>query len=179
MTNSPNHLPTDYLALDDATLVAQCEVDHYRSSGPGGQKRNKTSSAVRLRHAPTGLSVTATENRSQHVNLVYAVRRLREAIAIHVRRRENVEAYQPSTTFREVVAADGSLNVHERDPRYYVAYQELLDVLAACQMAVSKAAERVGLSTGQLAKLLHANPKVWTWVNQKRNAEGLKPLRGS
>ena len=42
----------DWTGLSDEQLLAQCEVDTYRASGPGGQKRNKTSSAVRLRHPP-------------------------------------------------------------------------------------------------------------------------------
>jgi protein subunit release factor B len=52
--------------LSDDELLRQCAVDTYRASGPGGQKRNKTSSAVRLRHLPSGLSVIAEESRSQH-----------------------------------------------------------------------------------------------------------------
>ena len=57
-----------WAALSDDQLLAQCQVDTYRASGPGGQKRNKTSSAVRLRHPPSGLLVIAEESRSQHEN---------------------------------------------------------------------------------------------------------------
>ena len=54
-----------YLELSDAELVHECDVDVYRASGPGGQKRNKVSSAVRLRHRETGVIVTSTESRAQ------------------------------------------------------------------------------------------------------------------
>ncbi len=68
--------------LSDAQLLAQCEVDTYRASGPGGQKRNKTSSAVRIRHPPSGLLVIAEESRSQHENRARALRRLRQALIL-------------------------------------------------------------------------------------------------
>ena len=71
--------------LSDAQLLAQCEVDTYRASGPGGQKRNKTSSAVRLRHPPSGLIVIAEESRSQHENRARALRRLRQALYLKLR----------------------------------------------------------------------------------------------
>src|SRR6478672_1087724 len=72
-------------ALPADRLLAQCEVDTYRASGPGGQKRNKTSSAVRLRHPPTGLIVIAEESRSQHENKAKALRRLRRALYLELR----------------------------------------------------------------------------------------------
>src|SRR5216684_4256123 len=74
-----------WTALTDAQLLAQCAVDTYRASGPGGQKRNKTSSAVRLRHLPSGLIVIAEESRSQHENRAKALKRLRQALYLKVR----------------------------------------------------------------------------------------------
>lgn len=55
-------------------------IDTFRSSGAGGQHRNKTDSAVRLTHLPSGTVVTATEERSQHANRETAWRRLRDAL---------------------------------------------------------------------------------------------------
>ncbi len=165
------------LALDDPSLVRQCSVDHYRSSGPGGQKRNKTSSAVRLRHEPTGLSVTAADDRSQNVNLVRAVRRMREAIALHVRGEMDVAGYHPSELLRSCIAADGRIVVGKRDERYFRAVQEVLDVLLAMRGRVSEAAERVGVSTAHFVKFIQSDAKVWERVNQMRSEAGVKPLR--
>src|SRR5437660_8554255 len=74
-----------WTSLTEAQLLAQCDIDTYRASGPGGQKRNKTSSAVRLRHSPSGLCVIAEESRSQHENKASALRRLRQAFFLQVR----------------------------------------------------------------------------------------------
>src|SRR5678815_1596487 len=56
------------LALDDESLLRACDVSTFVGGGPGGQHRNKTASAVRLVHLPTGVTVTATERRSQAQN---------------------------------------------------------------------------------------------------------------
>ena len=61
----------------DAELLSQCRVETFRAGGPGGQHQNKTESAVRLTHLPTGIVVTARESRSQHRNREAALARLR------------------------------------------------------------------------------------------------------
>src|SRR5437660_11758916 len=85
----------EWAGLGDAALLAQCAVDTYRASGPGGQKRNKTSSAVRLRHPPSGLLVIAEESRSQHENKARALRRLRQALFLKLRDGLPAEALTP------------------------------------------------------------------------------------
>lgn len=69
------------LPESDADLLRECEVETFRSSGPGGQHVNKTESAVRLRHVPSGIVVTSQQERSQHRNKALCLQRLRNKVA--------------------------------------------------------------------------------------------------
>src|ERR1700739_4691996 len=93
--------------LNDAQLLQQCEVDTYRASGPGGQKRNKTSSAVRLRHLPSGLIVIAEESRSQHENRARALRRMRQALFLQLREELAPGSAAEHPDYREARGPDG------------------------------------------------------------------------
>jgi len=68
------------LPESDTDLLRECEVDTFRSSGPGGQHVNKTESAVRLTHLPSGVVVTSQQERSQHRNKALCLEKLREKI---------------------------------------------------------------------------------------------------
>jgi protein subunit release factor B len=68
------------LPESDEVLLRECEIETFRASGPGGQHVNKTESAVRLRHQPTGLVVTCREERSQHQNKSVCLRKLRKKV---------------------------------------------------------------------------------------------------
>ncbi len=67
--------------LDDDALLAQCEVQAHRASGPGGQHRNKSETAIRLVHGPSGVTAEGKDERSRTQNLRIALERLREKLA--------------------------------------------------------------------------------------------------
>ena len=166
--------------LDDDQLLRQCDVDTYRASGPGGQKRNKTSSAVRLRHLPSGLIVIAEESRSQHENKAKALRRLRQALYLKLRKPGFDGATAPGSARPEIAAAKndaGRFDVGRKDPRFWPAAACVLDVLDAQQARVHDAAVALGVTTGNLLAFLQNDPKLWEQVNVLRHKHGQKPLR--
>ena len=167
----------ELISLDDRALLDQCSVDLYRASGPGGQKRNKTSSAVRLRHHPTGLSVTATERRSQHLNRAKALRRLRRAIALHARSTTRRPEHGPSDRLLEALVVNGAIPSPRRDENYLPIVAELLDLLELRDLQVSETARKLGISTGKLVRLMASDRSLWQRVNEMRVANRLKPLR--
>jgi hypothetical protein len=170
--------------LTDSQLLAQCAVDTYRASGPGGQKRNKTSSAVRIRHGPSGIIVIAEESRSQHENRAKALSRLRQAFFLKVRDPLTLAELQPESVathqdYRTARDGSGRLDLGRRDARFWPAAGVVLDVLSAQEARVSEAARSLGLSTANLLAFMQISPKVWEQANLLRAQFGHKPLRSS
>ena len=79
MSRAPDPFP---IPDSDEELLSQCRVDTFRAGGPGGQHQNTTDSGVRLVHLPTGLRVTARDERSQHRNRALALERLRARLEL-------------------------------------------------------------------------------------------------
>lgn len=171
------NLRDEYLVLEDRALLKQCDVDTYRASGPGGQKRNKTDSAVRLRHRPTRILVVAVESRSQHENRARALKRLRQAFALRLREPIDHARYEPGPVVAECLTSSSKLQVGRRDHRYNQVAAEVLDLLEAVGSGVAAAAAKLGVSTANLVSFFHDDPKLWAQVNEMRVKAGIARLR--
>jgi hypothetical protein len=161
------------LGFDDAALLSECEVHFHRVSGPGGQHRNKVSSAVRLTHRPSGIVVTGTERRSQHENKARALSRLREALALYARAPLPERIEWPDT----VRVSDKRLRVNARNPALHEVIALTLDALAASGGNARAAAAALGVTTSSFTRFLADHPKAWAEANRIREQAGLKPLR--
>ncbi len=151
-----------WLRLDDAGLLAQCEEHGYRSSGPGGQRRNKVETAARVRHRPSGIEAHAAETRRREDNRKRALRRLRERIAIEVR--SPYEEPEELAAYRR----DKRLSINGRNPAYPVVLAAALDALAEADGSYAGAAKKMGTTTSQLLKFLQADREAWRSVSEGR-----------
>jgi hypothetical protein len=161
--------------LSDDALLAACRADIYRGSGPGGQKRNKTSNAVRLVHLPTGIIVTATESRSLRENQIHALRRLRHKLVADLREPIDLQTFAPPDWFLET-RHEGRIEASYRHPFHAPAAGLALDLLQATAGNPAAVAANLGVSTTAVLKLLAADPHFWQAANRIRAAAGHAPL---
>ena len=137
---------------------ADLRIDTYRASGAGGQHVNKTDSAVRITHLPTGTVVAMQEEKSQHKNRAKAMKVLRARIYEQQRaqladaraadRRSQVGTGDRSERIRTYNFPQGrvtdhriGLTLHRLDRILQGEFDELLDALAAEDEAARLAAE--------------------------------------
>lgn len=174
MKSTPEYTPHP-ATLDPEQLLKVCRVDTYRSSGPGGQHRNKTDSAVRITHEPTGVQGTATERREQLINRKVALQRLRLNLAMEVRGYFDILT-EPTLLWASRVQ-NGRLSINPMHDDYPSLLAELLDVMEQKKWDPKRAGALLEVSTSQIIKLLRHEPRALAMVNDKRQAAGQHALK--
>jgi hypothetical protein len=168
MMPPPVHHPA---ALPPDRLHAECEVRFLRRSGPGGQHRNKVSTAVALLHRPTGVNAEASERRSQAENLSVALFRLRVNLALQIRIVRPADQV-PSELWKS--RSHGSrIDVSASHEDFPTLLAEILDLLATNDFDPKPTAEQLGCSPSQLLRMLKKEPQALKLVNDHRVRQGL------
>lgn len=151
------------LELEDNEFIKYCLIDFYKARGPGGQKKNKTESAVRLTLKNSSISATASEDRQQSVNKTRAIKRLKLQIAFELR--QTPEKWL------------GQLDMNPSNKKYPLFCAVLFDHLEMQNWQVSTVSEIYNISTSKLIKIISKNDNVWQRINNERQKLGLKPLK--
>ncbi len=168
-----------FLDMDAQLFARQCRVDAYAASGPGGQKRNRTYSAVRITHLETGITVIAEESRSQTENRQRAFGRLKKALALNIRQDPSSAQAKPHKSVRHLFDGKNAPLINTKNTLYPIYCATVLDFLHTARGKVSDAARALQLSTGQLNKLLRRDRDLLHAANSLRQLFGLKPLKAS
>lgn len=150
-------------------------MEVFRGSGPGGQKRNKTSNCIRLTHLPSGLHVIAGESRSQVENKTRALRRLRLKLATELREVIDIAHFEPPDWLLEIRQASRIAASH-RHPCYAPAGGLILDLISAMNGNPADVGAMLGVSTTAVVRFLEAEPLWWTQANRIRATYGLPSL---
>ena len=97
--SDPVHIPDS-----DEDLLKECNVDTFRAGGKGGQHLNKTESAVRMTHLPTGTVVSCQDERSQYQNKRKCLRQLREKlVALNYRPPKRILTRKPRSAKEKIL----------------------------------------------------------------------------
>jgi len=161
--------------LEPEALLAQCELGKDRSSGPGGQHRNKVETKVTLTHTPTGVAGQAGERRSAQENKRVALTRLRLALATEVRSPAPVGDAR-SELWRSRCRG-GRIACNPKHKDYPAMLAEALDMIDACGLEPKKAALRLECTASQLIKLVKDHPPAFAAWNKERTARGMHTLK--
>ena len=151
------------LQLSNDKFLKICQISFLKNSGPGGQKINKTSSAVRLIHIPTLITSQASKSRQQNINRLLAIRKLRLSLAESIR--------LPQKSWQE------KWELNEKNPLFPLFVAFILDSLYSSNWIISKSAQFFQLSTNQFSKICIRHKNLHTIINHNRLKLQLSPLK--
>ena len=154
----------DLLKMSDEELVRHCRLEFFKATGNGGQKRNKTSSAVRVSLEDYGISAEDCTERSQHRNRANALQKLRITIALRCR--------QEMPTEENLVPLETSIT----SSRYPLLAAQLLDIFAASDFDHRRCAEVYHTTPTAWIKKCFRDKQLFQEINRLRQIAGMTPF---
>ncbi len=147
--------------IPEEDLLKDCTWTRSRSSGPGGQHRNKVETAATVFHTPTGISAQATERRSQKENRNVALKRLRLTLATQHR------THVPPPKGLDEIASElwrsrrqgDKIVCNPKHHDYAALLSEALNVAADSKWDPKKTALRLGVSMSQILQIVRATTR--------------------
>ena len=152
-----------FLKKDEEHFLRDCKIVHFKSTGKGGQKKNKTSSAIRLIHNPTNLFVESSVNRQQIINKIDAIRKLRLKIALSLVNKANTW--------------QGTYGLNYKNWDFPIMIGIIIDAFHFKNFSIKETSLFLGISQNILLKNISKNKELWDFINQEREKRTLKRLK--
>lgn len=164
-----------WLSLPPEELLRRCVQAPFQGPGPGGQKRNRVYSGVRLTHAESGLAAEASERREARRNLEDALRRLRMAMALSLPPAPTPPIGNAEITPSPLPFRAGANPAHADFPIFVLAALHALDSRGG---RLAEAAGSLGATASALTRFCRSEKAVWAKAQAIRKRYGLHPLKG-
>lgn len=165
----------DFLNRSAKEILEECEVHRSRGSGPGGQKADRSETAVKLVHRPTGCMASSEKTRSQHKNRQLALRKLKRNYSLEKRHKIPPDKFTMPSSLQQYV--NNGLRIKTGNPHYPFLIKLVLDVLYSVDGRLSEASDVLGVSTNQLVEFLKDEGAVHEWANKIRTRHGHHRLK--
>jgi hypothetical protein len=157
-----------WLSAPPEALLGECRQSRFQGSGPGGQKRNRVYSGVRVNHSPSGLSAESVDSRASARNLGEALSRLRLALALAGAAGAEADP-APGVPFRAAASP--------AHPDYARGALRALCLLRAHAGQLAPSAAALGCTPSALTRFLKEEKAVWAQAREIRMGHGLHPLK--
>jgi hypothetical protein len=174
-----------FLLMDPEDLLGQCRRETYQGSGPGGQKRNRVRSGIRLIHSAADIRAENCEHREAGRNVEAATRGLRLQIALRLADTANQgetqssEALELQSTFLFPPQALSRFRIEAGCDHfdYLVTAAFVLCGLAHCQSRLAETARLLGTTGSALTRHLKKDKAVWAAALRMRERAGHSELK--
>lgn len=169
----PSAVAYRLLAQTPEELLRQCRQARFQGSGPGGQKRNRVYSGVRVTHGATGLTAESVDSRASLRNLGAALERLRMVFALSASLAD-CDPEQDASGLTQAPFRAGASPAHEDYPRFLL---RALHHLAWHRGQLAPAAAALGCTASALTRFFRADKAAWAKAREIREANGLHALK--